>query len=33
MPEGRTALELDGVSAGYGETVVIEDVRLRLAEG
>jgi branched-chain amino acid transport system ATP-binding protein len=33
MPEGRTALELDGVSAGYGETVVIEDVRLSLAEG
>ncbi len=27
------ALELDGVSAGYGETVVIEDIRLRLAEG
>jgi len=33
MPEGRIALELDGVSAGYGETVVVEDVRLRLAEG
>ena len=27
------ALELDGVSAGYGETVVIEDVVLRLAAG
>ena len=27
------ALELDGVSAGYGETVVLEDVRLALAEG
>jgi branched-chain amino acid transport system ATP-binding protein len=27
------ALELDGVSAGYGETVVLEDVRLRLAPG
>jgi branched-chain amino acid transport system ATP-binding protein len=33
MAEGRAALELDGVSAGYGETVVIEDVRLSLAEG
>ena len=33
MAEGRVALELDGVSAGYGETVVIEDVRLTLAEG
>jgi branched-chain amino acid transport system ATP-binding protein len=27
------ALELDGVFAGYGETVVIEDVVLRLREG
>jgi branched-chain amino acid transport system ATP-binding protein len=27
------ALELDGVSAGYGETVVLEDIRLALAEG
>jgi branched-chain amino acid transport system ATP-binding protein len=27
------ALELDGVSAGYGETVVIENIRLALAEG
>jgi branched-chain amino acid transport system ATP-binding protein len=26
-------LELDAVSAGYGETVVIEDIRLSLAEG
>jgi branched-chain amino acid transport system ATP-binding protein len=33
MADGRVALELDGVSAGYGETVVIEDVRLTLAEG
>jgi len=33
MAETRVALELDGVSAGYGETVVIEDVRLTLAEG
>jgi branched-chain amino acid transport system ATP-binding protein len=29
----ETALELDGVSAGYGETVVLEDIRLALAEG
>jgi branched-chain amino acid transport system ATP-binding protein len=27
------ALELDAVSAGYGETVVIEDIRLTLNEG
>ncbi len=27
------ALELDAVSAGYGETVVIEDIRLALGEG
>jgi len=27
------ALVLDGVSAGYGETVVIEDIRLTLAPG
>ena len=27
------ALELDNVSAGYGETVVLEDIRLSLAEG
>jgi branched-chain amino acid transport system ATP-binding protein len=30
---GTSALELDGVSAGYGETVVLEDIRLALAEG
>jgi branched-chain amino acid transport system ATP-binding protein len=30
---GNSALELDGVSAGYGETVVLEDIRLALAEG
>jgi branched-chain amino acid transport system ATP-binding protein len=28
-----SALELEGVSAGYGETVVLEDIRLALAEG
>ena len=27
------ALALDGVSAGYGETVVLEDIHLRLAPG
>src|SRR3974390_2152188 len=27
------ALEVDGLSAGYGETVVLENVELRLAEG
>jgi branched-chain amino acid transport system ATP-binding protein len=27
------ALELDNVSAGYGETVVLEEIRLALAEG
>jgi branched-chain amino acid transport system ATP-binding protein len=27
------ALELEGVSAGYGETVVLEDIKLSLAEG
>jgi branched-chain amino acid transport system ATP-binding protein len=27
------ALELDDVSAGYGETVVLEDIRLALGEG
>jgi branched-chain amino acid transport system ATP-binding protein len=31
MPEA--ALVLDGVSAGYGETVVLEDIRLTLAPG
>jgi len=30
---GEPALALDGVSAGYGETVVLEDIRLALAEG
>jgi len=29
----RVALELDAVSAGYGETVVLEDIVLRLDEG
>jgi branched-chain amino acid transport system ATP-binding protein len=29
----RFALELDGVSAGYGETVVLEKVNLALADG
>ena len=29
----RVALELDAVSAGYGETVVLEDIGLRLDEG
>ena len=33
MPDAGAVLEIDGVSAGYGETVVIEDVRLALAEG
>ena len=33
MAEGKKALELDAVFAGYGETVVIEDIRLALAEG
>jgi len=33
MAERSAALELDGVSAGYGETVVLEDVRLALAPG
>jgi branched-chain amino acid transport system ATP-binding protein len=30
---GEAALELDNVSAGYGETVVLENVRLALGEG
>jgi branched-chain amino acid transport system ATP-binding protein len=30
---GEAALELDNVSAGYGETVVLEDIRLALGEG
>ncbi len=29
----EAALELDNVRAGYGETVVLEDVRLTLAPG
>ncbi|MGH6788546.1 MAG: ABC transporter ATP-binding protein [Pseudolabrys sp.] len=33
MAERKNALELDAVFAGYGETVVIEDIRLALAEG
>jgi branched-chain amino acid transport system ATP-binding protein len=32
-PSPDYALELDGVSAGYGETVVVEDVVLRLRAG
>ena len=33
MAERATALQLDGVCAGYGDTVVLEDVRLALAPG
>ncbi len=33
MPSGGLALDLDGVFAGYGETVVIENIRLQLKEG
>ena len=33
MAEPATALQLDGVCAGYGDTVVLEDVRLALAPG
>jgi branched-chain amino acid transport system ATP-binding protein len=33
MAEPEAALQLDGVCAGYGDTVVIEDVRLALASG
>src|SRR4030088_2592194 len=33
MAERATALQLDGVCAGYGDTVVLEDVRLALASG
>jgi branched-chain amino acid transport system ATP-binding protein len=29
----EAALQLDGVSAGYGETVVLEDINLRLTPG
>ncbi|MDI3471425.1 MAG: branched-chain amino acid transport ATP-binding protein LivF [Pseudolabrys sp.] len=32
MADARSVLELDGVSAGYGETVVLENVRLALGE-
>jgi branched-chain amino acid transport system ATP-binding protein len=33
MAEPAAALQLDGVCAGYGDTVVLEDVRLALASG
>jgi branched-chain amino acid transport system ATP-binding protein len=33
VSETAYALELDGVSAGYGETVVVEDIVLRLRAG
>ncbi len=33
MTERGLALELDDVSGGYGETVIIENVRLRIAVG
>jgi branched-chain amino acid transport system ATP-binding protein len=33
VAEGGLALELDGVSGGYGETVIIENVRLRVQAG
>jgi branched-chain amino acid transport system ATP-binding protein len=33
VAENGLALELDGLSAGYGETVVLEDVVLRLRQG
>jgi branched-chain amino acid transport system ATP-binding protein len=33
MHEAPPLLELDGVSAGYGETVVLEDLRLAIAAG
>ena len=29
----KSALEIAGVFAGYGETVVLEDVRLTMREG
>ena len=32
-PKREAALALDGVSAGYGETVVLEDIHLRLEPG
>ncbi len=33
MTEQRVALELDGLSSGYGETIVVENVGLRVAAG
>ncbi|MGO8867158.1 MAG: ABC transporter ATP-binding protein [Alphaproteobacteria bacterium] len=33
MAEAGSALELEGVSAGYGETVVLDDVSLSVREG
>jgi branched-chain amino acid transport system ATP-binding protein len=33
MPEAANALELEGVFAGYGETIVLEDIRLSLPLG
>jgi len=33
MAEPRWALELDDVSGGYGETVIVENVRLQIAPG
>jgi branched-chain amino acid transport system ATP-binding protein len=33
MADSRIALELDDVSSGYGETVVVEALRLRVAPG
>ena len=33
MTEPRLALELDDVSGGYGETVIVEKVRLQIAAG
>ncbi len=33
MAEAGAALELEGVSAGYGETVVLDDVSLSVREG
>lgn len=33
MSAERAALEFDGVSAGYGETVIIEDIKLAVAAG
>jgi branched-chain amino acid transport system ATP-binding protein len=33
MTEPALALEIDGVSAGYGDTVVLENIRLTLRDG